>query len=101
MLRKEAVQIASRALAMLMIVWIMVEMTQLPQVVLGLAHHLQQNSVLIPERYWTIYYAAGLSSHVVRMMGLAIAAVWFWNCGPGVEAAFAVRAEAPRATDLA
>jgi hypothetical protein len=95
--RKEAVQVASRALALLMIVWVLVELTQLPQVVLGLAHHLQQNSVLIPQRYWTIYYVAGLSSHAVRMMGLSFAAVWFWKCGPGVEAAFGVRPEAPPA----
>jgi hypothetical protein len=43
--RKEAVQVASRALALLMIVWVLVEITQLPQVVLSLAHHLQLNSV--------------------------------------------------------
>ncbi len=95
--QKEAVQVASRALALLMIIWVLVEITQLPQVVLALAHHLHQNSVLIPQRYWTIYYAAGLSSHAVRMMGLSFAALWFWKCGSGVEAAFGVRQEAPPA----
>ena len=95
--QKEAVQVASRALALLMIVWVLVEITQLPQVVLSLAHHLQLNSVLIPQRYWTIYYVAGLSTHTVRIMGLSLAAAWFWKCGPGLEAAFGVGPEAPPA----
>jgi hypothetical protein len=81
--QKEAVQVASRALALLMIVWVMVEITQLPQVVLGLAHHLQQNSVLIPQRYWTIYYLAGLSSHGVRMMACRSLPCGSGNAGPG------------------
>jgi len=97
MSQEEGAQLASRALGLLMIVWVLVDVTQLPQTVLGLAHHLQQSSVPIPQTYWTIYYLAGLSSHLVRIVGLSSAALWFWKFGPGVKAAFGIKRDTPPA----
>ena len=87
MSREEAVQLASRALALLMVVWALTTLTYLPVTLVGLIHHLRQGSILLPHDYWTNYYLAALISEIVRFLGQCLAAIWFWKYGPGVRSA--------------
>lgn len=85
MLRKELILIASRTFAMLMAVWTLTDVTYLPERIFAYSHHLALRSVLVTEDYLTSYYLLILAFTVVRIAGLAIAAGWFWRCGPRVE----------------
>jgi hypothetical protein len=88
MSRKELVLLVSRAFALLMIAWAFVELTYLPDRLLGLVHHLNERSVLTPHEYLTNYYFILTASTVLRMLVFLFVAVLFWNCGPRVEAVF-------------
>jgi hypothetical protein len=84
MSRKELVLLVSRAFALLLITWALVEVTYLPERVFALSHHLRQSSVLATSRdYWSSYYLMLTGFNVVRMLALFFAAVLFWRCGPG------------------
>jgi hypothetical protein len=91
MSRKELVLLVSRAFALLMIAWAFVELTYLPDRVLGLVHHLNERSALAPHDYWSDYYSVLTASTVLRMLVFLFAAVLFWKCGPQVEALFLSR----------
>jgi hypothetical protein len=88
MSRKELVLLVSRAFALLMIAWAFVELTYLPDRLLGLVHHLNERSALVPHDYWSNYYSVLAISTVLRMLVFFFAAVLFWRCGPRVEALF-------------
>ena len=53
MSRKELVLLVSRAFALLLITWAFVELTYLPDRVLGLIHHVNERSVLAAHDYWS------------------------------------------------
>jgi hypothetical protein len=90
MSREDGVQLASRALALLMIVWALVEFTYLPGTLLSMVHQLSPRSVLAPRDYWVASSVANTMTRVLRLIGLSVAAVWFWNCDPGVQSVFSV-----------
>jgi len=96
MSRRDAVLIASRGFAIYMAVWASVEVTYLADNLHSLFHHLSQRSVLATQDYWTNYYVLRTALNVVRMLGLFLGAIFFWRCGPRVEALFAPQ-EAPAA----
>ena len=89
MSKKELVVLVSRAFALLLITWALVEVTYLPERVLALSHHISQTSVLATSLdYTTRYYLLLIIFNVVRMLALFFAALLFWRCGPRVEAIF-------------
>lgn len=88
MSKKELVLLVSRAFAMLLITWAFVELTYLPDRLLGLVHHLNERSVLAPHDYWSNYYAILTALTVLRLLVFLIAAVLFWKCGPRVGTLF-------------
>jgi hypothetical protein len=88
MSREEGIQLASRALAMLMIIWAFVELTYLPGSLLYLVHQLRVHSVLLPQDYAVTSAVTSTIAHGLRLVALSVAALWFWNCGPGVRSAF-------------
>jgi hypothetical protein len=88
MTRDEGVHLASRSLALLMIIWALVDVTYLPDVVTSLVHYLRQRTILVPQNYWIHHYEMITTFYVFRTVALFIAARWFWRCGPGVQAAF-------------
>jgi hypothetical protein len=55
MSRKELVLLVSRAFALLLITWALVEVTYLPDRLFELFHHLSQRSVLATRDYWSTY----------------------------------------------
>ncbi len=89
MSREEVVQLVSRALAVVFVVWALIDITILPQTMLALVHHTLDRSVLVPQGYLASYYLAGAISHVLRILILASSAIWLWKCGPSVQAVLA------------
>jgi hypothetical protein len=89
MSRKELVSLVSRAFALLLTTWALVEFTYLPDRVFALSHHLRQGSVLATSSdYWSSYYQILTVFTVARMLAFFFAAILFWRCGPRVEALF-------------
>ena len=86
MSRKEQVLLVSRAFALLLLTWALVEVTYLPDRLFVLFHHLSQRSVLANRDYWSTYDLILTVSTIVRMLALFLASVMFWKCGPRVEA---------------
>jgi len=85
MSRKEAAVLASRTLALLLVVWVLTEVSYLPEYMHSFVHHLRQESVLATAHsylYW--YYLLRLGSLVVRLVGYSLAARWLFKGGPKV-----------------
>jgi hypothetical protein len=93
MTREEMASLASRAFALLMAAWALVEVSSLPERIVSLTHHLAERGVLRTEDYWSTYYKVVLSALVVRILALAIAAVWFWKAGPRTQRLFLRRGQ--------
>jgi hypothetical protein len=96
MTREDAAIVASRSLAMRMAVWTLVELTELPEWLLSLMHHLGQQSVLGTRDYWTSYYSVVLALHVIRVLVTSLAGAWFWKGGPLPDKLFAGTIETER-----
>jgi hypothetical protein len=82
MTREDIAVVASRSLALLMAIWTLVEMTELPVRIFSRVHHLAQQSVLGTRDYWSKYYFIEVVFHVIRVLITALAGVWFWKGGP-------------------
>ena len=89
MSKRQVVLVASRAFALLMIVWGMVELTYLPERAFELFHHIGQRSVLQVHDFVTNYYLMLIAFNVFRMITLFVTAALFWKCGPRIETFFA------------
>lgn len=98
MSREEGIQIASRTLALLMIIWAFVDLTYWPGILLHLIHQLRIRSVLVPQSYGVTSSVVDIITHSVRLVGLSVAALWLWKCGPGVQSALSAppRNQPPR-----
>jgi hypothetical protein len=83
---KKSVLLVSRAFALLLITWALVDATYLPERIFALSHHMALRSALATHDYWSSYYWIVTFFHVLRMLGLFLAASLFWKCGPRVEA---------------
>ena len=88
MSKKELVLVASRAFALLLATWALVNITYLPDELFSLSHHVSLRSVLAVHDYWTCYYLMLTVSNLARIVALSSATVLFWRCGPRVEAFF-------------
>lgn len=85
---KEAVTIASRALAVYLLFWLLSDVTYLPSNLFSLWHH--RNVLGATE--WTTYLrdseVISLSFRLLRMVALFFAVQWFYRSGPGVQGYF-------------
>lgn len=88
MTREDAAIVASRSLALLMAVWTLVELTELPVRIFSLLHHVGQQSVLGTRSYWSTYYSLEVAFHVIRVLVTSLAGIWFWRGGPLPETLF-------------
>lgn len=73
MTREVAAIVASHSLALLMVVWTAVELTELPVRIFSLLHYLGQQSVLGTRSYWSTYYSLDVASHVIRALVTSLA----------------------------
>src|SRR5690349_8518573 len=94
MSKKEMVFVVSRAFALLLIIWALLDLSYLPEHLFRLYHHARQQSVLTtPRDYWANYYLLGTATVVLRVIVQLVASAAFWRCGPRIQALFSNRAE--------
>ena len=96
MTREDAAIVASRSLALLMAVWTLVELTELPVRIFSLLHYFGQQSVLGTRSYWSTYYSLDLASYLIRALITSLAGIWFWRGGPLPDKLFAGTIETER-----
>jgi len=90
MSRKETVFLMSRAFALLLIVWAVVDVTYMPERLFSLFHYLSQRSVLGLRDFWSSRYMLITLFAVVRIGSLLLSAWCFWKNGPWVERLFSL-----------
>jgi hypothetical protein len=86
MSRKDALVLASRALALLFAVWALGEASYLPEFLHSFRRYISQepgSSTSI--QYWRHYYLIRLGFLVVRIVGFSLLASWLYKGGPEVE----------------
>jgi hypothetical protein len=83
--KKEVVQIASRAIALYLVFWSFWQLASAPALAFAISHYGGQG-VSAGKDYLRNYHVIQLSSHIVVSIGLFLAAVWVYRCGPQVEA---------------
>ncbi|MGA8150320.1 MAG: hypothetical protein WB952_05180 [Terriglobales bacterium] len=91
MSRRELVFLVSRAFALFLLTWALVELSYLPEQVLSLSHAVSERSVLATGDYWSRYHWMLAVLTALRMLALFLASILFWRCGPQVEALFSQR----------
>ena len=64
--------------------------------ILFFLHHVGHQSVVGPADYWTGYYSLVIAFHVIRLLVMALAGVWFWKGGPVPERLFGGTSETIR-----
>lgn len=88
MTREDMAVVASRSLGLWMAVWTLIDLPYLPEHIFSLLHHVRHQSVVGPPDDWTGYYSFVIAFHVMRVLLLAVAAVWFWKGGPVPQTLF-------------
>lgn len=75
----EMVLPVSRALALLLTIWTVVDLTYMPERLFALVHHLGEQAA---GHYWIDYYLVINVFACLRIVLLFVSALMFWNCGP-------------------
>src|SRR5258708_22973482 len=91
MTKREAVVLASRALALYLICWGLSDATYLPQVLLDVHRHWNYSSVLVSEirpDYYLTYHVVQLVLYLFRIGALLLTACWLIKHGEGVHRYF-------------
>jgi hypothetical protein len=89
MSRKEAVLLVSRAVSILQVIYVLMEVTYLPVQFMSFFHHVNRASVLdtplASDAFYRTYYGVDIAFLLVRVAIEVTLAVFFWNCGPWIE----------------
>jgi len=85
MSKREIVLLFSRALAIIQAVTGLLEVTYLPQELLGLFHHIYPLQTPMFGDYWSRYYMETVLALVTRIAICFLAAMLLWKCGPEIE----------------
>jgi hypothetical protein len=86
MTKKGFVQIASRALALNLVIWSVVELVYIPGHVFSIAHYVNIQGRSPSQEYFLWSDIIVLLSRVVLCAALFLASVWVYRCGPSIEA---------------
>jgi hypothetical protein len=84
--------IVSRAVAFYLLCWVFNELTFVPVRVHEVLYHLGPQTAT--SAYFLDVYVLGLVFLLVRVAIFSTAAIWFYRCGPGIQAFFLPGAEA-------
>ena len=85
MSRKALVQLASRALALNLVIWAVGGLAYIPSPFFSLLHHRAIEGRTAYQDYLYTSDFIAVMSRLVLSTGLFIAAVWFYRCGPKIE----------------
>jgi hypothetical protein len=86
--RVETIRVVSRAVAVIQFVSAFLDITYLPERFIWLIHHSSEINgagLASGAHFWTMYYQVEVWSLIVRISGLLLFGILFWNCGPWVE----------------
>ena len=83
--KKDAVLIASRALAMYFFWWALDAASYLPERIVSLSHHAADYSVLTGPGYFRELYLFSVIANGVRSIVLLVLAIWFYKSGPTIS----------------
>ena len=82
----QAVLIVSRAVSFYLICWVFTELTYVPSQVLDVVHHLGAQTRF--EAHLRDIYVLQVVFLFVRIAFFSAAAIWFYSCGPRIQAFF-------------
>ena len=85
MSRKDAVLVASRTLAVLLTVWVLIEVSYLPGEVHSFLRYNQDPTASAYVEYMRHSHLISLGFLITRIVGLSLMARWLHKCGPEVE----------------
>src|ERR1017187_6909965 len=88
MSRKDTVILISRALAIMHLIFAIIEITYLPVRYMSFFHHANRMSVLDTptyDAYYRTYYGVDIALLLVRVAIELTVALLFWKCGPWIE----------------
>jgi len=86
MTKKELVQLASRALALNLVIWSVASFVYVPAPLFAMLHYRNIPSRMPAQDYVYTHDFITLFTRLILAAGLFIAAVWFYRCGPTIEA---------------
>jgi hypothetical protein len=87
MSKRDAVVLASRTLALLLLVWTFSEFCALPEHLLSYFHYARYEPATAYIDYMRHYYLALLTVNVAKIIGFSVMALWLHDAGPGVAEA--------------
>ncbi|MGA7377760.1 MAG: hypothetical protein WBW36_15520 [Candidatus Sulfotelmatobacter sp.] len=85
MSRKDAVTVASRTLALLLVVWALGEASSLPESLYSFLRYVNQEPLSSTVQYWRHYHFISLGFLIIRIVGFSLLAGWLYKGGPEVE----------------
>ena len=85
MSEKVLVQIASRALALNLVVWSAATLVYLLPEAFSIFHYLNMQNRTEGQNYSYKYYMILIASRLILSAGLFVASVWIYKCGPDVH----------------
>jgi hypothetical protein len=91
MSRKDGVLLASRALALILTMWALGELSYLPVHLYSFLHYIQDESILVTSprtQYLRHYYLIDLGFLIIRIAGFALTARWLYRKGPEIDELF-------------
>jgi hypothetical protein len=84
MSKRDAVVLASRTLALLMLLWTFSEFCSLPESALSYLHYARYEPATARVDYMPHYHLALLAVTVAKIFGFSVMALWLYGAGPGV-----------------
>jgi hypothetical protein len=83
--RQDAVVLASRTLATLLLVWALTEVSHLPGAVQEFLHSVNSESSAPGMQYLRHFYLIVLGFTLTRIVGFSLMAKWLYKGGPEIE----------------
>lgn len=88
MSQREAIRLASRAIAVIQFITALLDLTYLPVRFMSLSHYTARPEMLLPspsDSYYMSYDRLDIGLLFLRVALLFLLTWLFWNCGPWIE----------------
>lgn len=84
MSRRDAVVLASRTLAMLLLIWTFADLSYLPEELHSFRHYLSGEAGASLYEHMQYHYLLLIAFRLVRALGFLLIVIWLRRCGPEV-----------------
>ena|SRR5690348_12883572 len=89
--QKEGIVLVSRLVSIYLFVWMLSDLTYVPERLFSFVHYAHERSVLASHNCFYSLDSFSLGFHLLRIVLLLSASVWFYRCGPTIQALFVNR----------